>query len=85
MDAGQQGIPRRLSEESAGSTNSPELARTLTYNVYAAKVRAYKRRNVEAAARVIADFAREHPDLFVGVTLDADTYMNPFVREWKPL
>ena len=25
-----------------GSTDSPELARTLTYNVYATKVRAYK-------------------------------------------
>ena len=63
-----------------GSTNSPELARTLTYNVYATKVRAYKRRNLQAAARIIADFAREHPDLFVGVSLDADTYMNPFVK-----
>jgi hypothetical protein len=63
-----------------GSTNSPELARTLTYNVYAAKVRAYKRRNLQAAARIIADFARENPDLFVGVSLDADTYMNPFVK-----
>ena len=61
-----------------GSTNSPELARTLTYNVYATKVRAYKRRNLQAAARIIAEFAREHPDLFVGVSLDADTYMNPF-------
>ncbi len=61
-----------------GSTSSPELARTLTYNVYAAKVRAYKRRNLQAAARIIAAFAREHPDLFVGVSLDADTYMNPF-------
>jgi hypothetical protein len=61
-----------------GSTNSPELARTLTYNAYATKVRAYKRRNLQAAARIIADFAREHPDLFVGASLDADTYMNPF-------
>jgi hypothetical protein len=61
-----------------GSTSSPELARTLTYNVYATKVRAYKRRNLQAAARIIADFAREHPDLFVGASLDADTYMNPF-------
>ena len=61
-----------------GSTNSPELARTLTYTVYATKVRAYKRRNLQAAARIIAEFAREHPDLFVGVSLDADTYMNPF-------
>lgn len=63
-----------------GSTNSPELARSLTYNIYAAKVRGYKRRNLQAAARVIADFARSHPDLFVGVSLDADTYMNPFVK-----
>jgi hypothetical protein len=61
-----------------GSTDSPELARTLTYNVYATKVRHYKRRNLQAAARIIAAFAREHPDLFVGVVLDADTYMNPF-------
>ncbi len=61
-----------------GSTNSPELARTLTYNVYAGKVRHYKRRNLQAAARIIATFARAHPDLFVGVVLDADTYMNPF-------
>ena len=63
-----------------GSTNSPELGRTLTYNVYASKVRQYKRRNLQAAARIIAAFAREHPDLFVGVSLDADTYMNPFVK-----
>jgi hypothetical protein len=63
-----------------GSTDSPDLARTLTYNVYAKSVRAYKRRNLQAAARIIAAFAREHPDLFVGVALDADTYMNPFLR-----
>ncbi len=66
-----------------GSTNSPELGRTLTYNVYATKVRAYKRRNLQAAARLVANFAREHPDLFVGVNLDADTYMNPFVSNGK--
>jgi hypothetical protein len=63
-----------------GSTDSPELARTLTYNVYATKVRAYKRRNLQAAASIIAAFASDHPDLFVGVSLDADTYMNPFVK-----
>ena len=34
----------------AGSTESPELARTLTYNVYATKVRHYKQRNLQAAA-----------------------------------
>ena len=65
----------------AGSTDSPELARTLTYNVYATKVRSYKRRNLKAAARIIDAFAREHPELFVGVVLDSDTYMNPFFKQ----
>ena len=67
-----------------GSTQSPRLARSLTYNVYASKVRAYKRRNLIAAARIVAAFARAHPDLFVGVNLDADTYMNPFFmnKQW---
>jgi hypothetical protein len=62
-----------------GSTSSPELARSLSYNVYATKVRQYKQRNLQAAAAVIARFARAHPALFAGVVLDADTYMNPFV------
>ena len=66
-----------------GSTDSPLLSRSLTYNVYATKVRAYKRRNLTAAAKIVAQFAREHPDLFVGVNLDADTYMNPFVSEGR--
>ena len=68
----------------SGSIDSPELARSLTYNVYAADVRRYKRRNLFAAATRIAEFAKAHPDLFVGVTLDADTYMNPFFdgQQW---
>lgn len=61
-----------------GSVDSPELARTLTYNVYATKVRAYKKRNLQAAARMIASFGRKYPELLVGVALDSDTYMNPF-------
>jgi hypothetical protein len=64
-----------------GSTKAPELARSLTFNVYAAKNRYYKRRNLQAAGRVIAAFAREHPALFVGVNLDPDTYHNPFFEE----
>lgn len=63
-----------------GSTDSPLLSRSLTYNVYARSVRDYKRRNLTAAAKVVARFAREHPELFVGINLDADTYMNPFVQ-----
>ena len=68
----------------AGSTASPELARSLTLNVYARDVRRYKRRNLQAAATIIAEFARSHPALFVGVNLDSDTYVNPFFeqREW---
>lgn len=64
-----------------GSSASPELARSLTYNIHATRVRNYKRRNLQAAARRVAAFAREHPALFVGVVLDADTYMNPFLHE----
>jgi hypothetical protein len=66
-----------------GSTESPELSRSLTYHVYNREIRDYKRRNLQAAARIVAKFAREHPDLFVGVNLDADTYMNPFPEEGR--
>jgi hypothetical protein len=62
----------------AGSFESPELARALTLNVYARDVRRYKQRNLQQAARHIARFAREHPELFVGVNLDPDLYLNPF-------
>lgn len=61
-----------------GSAASPELARSLTYNVYATKVRSFKKRNLQAAAKKIKDFADHHPDLFVGVNLDPDLYLNPF-------
>ena len=65
----------------AGAFDSPELARALTFNVYASAVRRYKKRNLQQAARAIARFAREHPDLFVGVTLEPDLYLNPFFSE----
>ncbi len=61
-----------------GSQEAPELARTLTFNAYARDVRHYKRRNLQQAGALIAAFAREHPELFVGVNLDPDTYLNPF-------
>ena len=77
-------FPDDYTKNLVGSVDSPQLGRTLTYNVYASKVRHYKRRNLQAAARIIAAFAREHPELFVGVNLDSDTYMNPFFmyKEW---
>jgi hypothetical protein len=68
----------------AGSQASPELARALTLNVYADKVRYYKRRNLQAAARLIHDFATRNPELFVGITLDPDVYILPWFagQEW---
>lgn len=64
-----------------GSQDAPELARSLSFNVYNARVRSYKKRNLQQAGALIASFAREHPELFVGVTLDPDTYHNPFFEE----
>ena len=64
-----------------GSIDAPELGRTLTFNVYAKAVRHYKRRNLQQAAKPIVAFMRAHPDLFVGVNLDPDTYLNPFYNE----
>ncbi len=64
-----------------GSQDAPDLARSLTFNVHAKNVRHYKRRNLQAAGAMIAAFAREHPDLFVGINLDPDTYLNPFFNE----
>jgi hypothetical protein len=65
----------------SGSIESPELARSLTFNAYAMKNRHYKRRNLQAAGRLVMAFAREHPELFIGIALDADTYIDPFFDE----
>jgi hypothetical protein len=67
-----------------GSQDAPELARALTLNVYAEKVRHYKKRNLQQAAATIQSFAAAHPHLFIGVSLDPDVYMNPFFdgKQW---
>ena len=64
-----------------GSQDAPELGRSLTFNVYAREVRHYKRRNLQQAGARLVVVLRAHPELFVGVTLDPDTYMNPFFDE----
>ncbi len=64
-----------------GSQEAPELARSLTFNVYAHDVRRYKKRNLQQAGAVLVAFARANPALFVGVNLDPDTYLNPFFAE----
>ncbi|MEP7275694.1 MAG: hypothetical protein ABI812_05015 [Betaproteobacteria bacterium] len=64
-----------------GSQDAPELGRSLTFNVYARDVRRYKKRNLQQAAAPLVAFMRERPALFVGVSLDPDTYLNPFFGE----
>ncbi len=77
-------MPDDFLKDLPGSQEAPELARSLTFNVHAAEVRRYKKRNLQQAGALLAAFARAHPDLFVGVNLDPDTYVNPFFaeRQW---
>lgn len=67
-----------------GSIHAPELGRILSYNVYNKTARAYKKRNLQSAARLVADLNHQHPELVVGINLDADTYINPFFegQQW---
>jgi hypothetical protein len=67
-----------------GSMDSPELGRALTFNFHAEKNHRFKKRNLLQAAALIHAFARQHPDLFVGINVDPDLYMNPFFegKQW---
>jgi hypothetical protein len=64
-----------------GSMDSPELARVLTLNTFATDVQIYKKRNLQAAGSILRQFQDEHPELFAGINLDADTYANPFFAD----
>lgn len=66
-----------------GSVAGPQVARTLSLNVYASDVRKYKKRNLQQAGKIIRQFALKYPHLFVGVNLDPDVYMNPFFESPK--
>lgn len=74
-------LPDNYLKNLPGAQDSPELARMLTYNVFATRNRHYKRRNLQAAGRIIAQFARTDPELFIGINLDPDTVHNPFFEE----
>ena len=67
-----------------GSVASPQLARMMSLNFYNEKFRAYKKRNLQAAARTIADFIRQHPQAQVIVNMDPDEYINPwfYLTQW---
>ena len=74
-------MPDNFLKDLPGSQEAPELARSLTFNVYATDVRHYKKRNLQQAGTALAVFARDYPDLFVGINLDPDLYLNPFFAE----
>jgi len=74
-------MPDNFLKNLPGSQEAPELARSLTFNVYATEVRKYKKRNLQQAGALLAAFARTDPGLFVGVNLDPDVYLNPFFAE----
>lgn len=61
-----------------GAESAPELSRSLTLTHYNETVRAYKKRNLQQAGKVIAQFAQENPQLYIGTNLDPDCYQNPF-------
>lgn len=68
----------------SGSMDSPELGRSLAFNIYATKNRYYKKRNLQHAASIIRKFATQYPALFIGITTDPDVYLNPFFegQQW---
>ncbi len=71
-------------EKQPGSFESPELGRSLSLNVFAERSRFYKKRNLQQASALIQRFAQEHPELFIGINLDPDVYINPFFegKQW---
>jgi hypothetical protein len=77
-------MPDDYLKNQAGSIDSPELGRGLTFNFYAEKNRRYKKRNLMQAAALIRDFSLKYPELFVGIALDPDVYLNPFYegKQW---
>lgn len=68
----------------AGSHDNPELARVIALNRYNRDYRHYKKRNLQAAVRLIADFNRRHPDRPISISFDPDLYINPwfYLKQW---
>lgn len=68
----------------AGGHDDPQLGRVPTLNIYNQAYRAYKKRNLQAAVRLIAAYNRAHPQRPVSITLDPDLYINPwfYLKQW---
>jgi hypothetical protein len=54
------------------------LGRILTFNNYNSTVHNYRKRNFQAAVQEIYSFYQSHHDLFVGITIDPEVFMNPY-------
>ncbi len=61
-----------------GSYDSPQLARMMTLNYFNERYRYYKKRNIQAAAKIINTSNAVKQGLYVGVNLDPDQYINPW-------
>jgi hypothetical protein len=68
----------------AGATENPQLARMLSLSYYNQPFLAYKKRNLQAAVRLIVAYNREHPDRPASINLDPDEYINPwfYLTQW---
>ncbi|KAH6662473.1 hypothetical protein B0J14DRAFT_662668 [Halenospora varia] len=47
--------------------------------------RDYKKRNIQASAKILAQWAAQHPNLFAGVSLDSETMMPSQAADYNPL
>lgn len=68
----------------AGATENPQLARMLSLNHYNQPFLAYKKRNLQAAVRLIVAYNQKHPDRPASINLDPDQYINPwfYLSQW---
>lgn len=65
----------------AGSHRDPQLARMMSLNRYNTRFMNYKKRNLQAAVRLIVAHNRQHPDALVSINLDPDEYINPWFKD----
>ncbi len=65
----------------AGSHRDPQLARMMSLNRYNTRFLSYKKRNLQAAVRLIVAHNQKHPDAVVSINLDPDEYINPWFKD----
>ncbi len=69
-------------------SNRNTLKRLLTYNNWGSRAevrKRYRKRNLQAAAQVVAQFYQENPDILIAVTIDPEIFMSPFfITDYNP-